>query len=76
MRKVRCIVCSSEHMVNVTPEQVAELNGSGRRLIQEICSNLSADDRELLISGICGVCYDEMCEEIEEEELNLNTKTN
>lgn len=72
MRKIRCISCSSEHMVDVTPEQMAELNTRPRRLIQEICPNLSASDREILISGICGVCYDQMCEELEEEEVETS----
>jgi len=74
MRKIRCITCSSEHSIDITAEQIAELSKRPRRLIQDICPNLSADERELLISGICGVCYDEMCDELEEEEekeLNL-----
>ncbi len=74
MRKIRCISCSSEHSIDVTAEQMAELSKRPRRLIQDICPNLSTDEREILISGICGVCYDEMCDELEEEEekeLNL-----
>ena len=32
----------------------------GVGLIQNAMPNLSADDRELLISGICGPCFDKM----------------
>jgi len=36
----------------ISEEQLAELEGPGRRLIQEICPELSADEREFLASGI------------------------
>lgn len=32
--------------------------------IQMALPTLTADERELLISGICGKCYDNMCDEV------------
>lgn len=37
-------------------------------LIQDAMPEVSADDRELLISGTCGKCFDEMFPEIPEDE--------
>lgn len=33
---------------------------SGNALVQDAFPYLSADDREILISGICGKCFDKM----------------
>ena len=35
-------------------------------LIQDVLSYLNEDERELLISGTCGICFDEMFEESDE----------
>ena len=35
----------------------------GGKVIQEAFPYLSADERELLISGICGTCFDNMFKE-------------
>ncbi len=73
MKHIKCINCGSACTINITPEQSLELSIWPRRLIQEICPDLSADDREMLISGMCGVCYDKMCEELEEEDNLLDS---
>lgn len=38
--------------IELTQAQTLELQSSGRRAIQNICPNLSADEREFLLSGI------------------------
>lgn len=55
----KCWHCGKEFDFYLTLEQVWELD-KGEKHIQVILSNLSADDRELFISGICGKCFDDM----------------
>jgi hypothetical protein len=58
--RAKCVMgCQKLYDIPVTPEQFAEFNsGPASRHIQQIMPNLSADDRELLISGMCGTCFD------------------
>lgn len=51
------IVCNSEDY---------EAWQSGQ-LVQDVLAYLSADERELLISGTCGKCWDEMFGESDNE---------
>lgn len=39
---------------------------SERMPVQTAFPYLSADERELLVSGICGTCFDDMCNELKE----------
>jgi len=60
---IRCIKCASDHVIFVkTKDYVSWLSGSG--FIQDIMPYLSASDRELLISNICGDCFDKMIDSI------------
>lgn len=53
-----CLRCGVGHyMVLPRKDWVAWKRGDG--LIQDLMPYLSADIRELLISGICGPCFDE-----------------
>lgn len=56
--KITCKVCNIEYDVNVTQAQI--ISHACGTLAQDAFDNLNADERELLISGICGNCYDEM----------------
>lgn len=58
--RCKCVMgCQKLYDIPVTPEQFAEFNsGPASRHIQQIMPNVSPDDRELLISGMCGTCFD------------------
>ena len=55
-----CKVCGNLHLVTITKEQYDKWQGGAH--IQDAAPQLSADDRELLISGICGECFDKIFE--------------
>lgn len=59
--QVRCTICGDTHTIHDVP-----IEGYTRwvfgELIQRALPELSANDRELLISGICPTCWDEMFE--------------
>lgn len=55
----RCKMCDTVYKIECESEDLAAYL-SGAKLIQDAFPYLSADDRELLQSGICGACYDAM----------------
>lgn len=56
---VQCRMCEHQyHVVRVDPEMMeAWIDG---KLIQSVMPQLSADDRELLISGTCSSCWESL----------------
>ena len=63
----RCNICRKEIEIKMTDEEFnAYLSGQGH--IQDILPRLSEDERELLISGICGPCFDNLFRETDEDE--------
>lgn len=54
--------------LNVTPEQINELNSPGRRLIQEIVPDLSNEEREFLLTGYTAEDWAKMFPKNEEDE--------
>jgi len=55
---VDCIRCKeTQHITTKTEDLDSWENGE---LIQNAMPYLTADDREILISGICGTCFDNM----------------
>lgn len=62
--KIICHCCETEYDINVTNSQLLRHNLGEKA--QTAFSNLNEDERELLISGICGKCYDTMFIENEE----------
>ncbi len=56
--KVTCRICKQEKEVNVTKEQYQALAKGA--LIQNAMPNVPSDERELLISGMCGKCFDNL----------------
>jgi hypothetical protein len=63
---VKCIVCSEISTIVVTAEQWYKWKSG--TFIQDAFPHLSANERELLQSGICGKCFDKIYPEIEEED--------
>lgn len=64
----KCPVCKKEHPVHLTREQGLKYAAyrAGKGHIQDMLPDLSADDRELLITGICPECYAFIGEEDDE----------
>lgn len=56
--KVQCRQCRAVFNLPVTVEQIARWRNGA--LAQNAFPNLSADDRELIISQTCGKCFDAM----------------
>ena len=55
---VLCNRCSETHVLQINATDVESWQNG--RLIQDAMPYLSADERELLISGMCGVCFDRL----------------
>lgn len=55
---ITCKVCKKAHDVNISGVQLRAIHEGNH--VQDVAPHLSADDRELLISGICGTCFDKM----------------
>lgn len=55
----KCPVCKKEYSVHLTREQGLRYGAyrAGIGHIQDMLPDLSADDRERLITGICPECY-------------------
>lgn len=53
-----CPVCKEQHKVTVNEFDLEEyMNPQRTRKVQDIFPYLSAEDRELLISGTCSSCF-------------------
>ena len=55
---VGCIKCAEAQHITVGNADLDAWQGGA--LIQDAMPYLSADDREILISGICGKCFDKI----------------
>ena len=53
-----CPFCGESHVVEVVAEDYADWKNG--KLIQDAMPYLTADEREMLISGICPTCWDNM----------------
>lgn len=60
--KTKCPICGSEFELEMTDEQYKKYI-SGEDYIQNIFPDWSADQREMLISGICARCWDKEIKE-------------
>ncbi len=60
-----CPVCKSAHLVHLTRTQGLRYGAyrAGKGHIQDMLPDLSADDRERLITGICPECFASLGEE-------------
>ena len=64
---VPCKYCGAEYVLWVNEQDFLDWT-SGIGYIQEKLPYLTATERELLISGTCGSCWDNMFVHIEEDE--------
>lgn len=58
-KEVYCRMCGKKHVI-IMPAAGYLLWAQRRAKIQDALPNLTADERELLVSGICGKCFDKM----------------
>ena len=67
---VDCRMCQEFYQIPATPEQQEEMDKprAERKFMQDIFPELPIEDRELLISGTCGTCWNKLFPDIEEEE--------
>ena len=54
---VQCQFCGRKFILAVTQKQITEWKAGG--LAPRVFPNLTPDERELLISGMCGKCFDD-----------------
>lgn len=57
--EVTCVSCGIRHIVTVPTEGYKDWL-EGRKKIQHALPSVSEDDRELLMSGICPACWNQM----------------
>ena len=57
---VRCNICNKDQELQVRPQDAEEYLHNRRRYVQDIFPYLSVGERELLISGICPKCFNEV----------------
>jgi hypothetical protein len=57
--QVICLSCREKHQFDVS-EKALENYSKGEILIQDAFPFLPSGERELLVSGICSNCFDEM----------------
>lgn len=57
--EVTCVNCKTKHTILV-PTAGYKLWASGQAKIQDAMPQLSEDERELLMSNICPVCWDKL----------------
>ena len=56
--EITCIQCDRDYVIFVYPEDIVKREEGA--YIQDAFPYLSAGERELMISKICGSCFDEM----------------
>lgn len=54
----KCKICEDEFDLDVTSSQLFQWKQGA--LIQRVFPYLNADERELIMTGMCGKCYDEL----------------
>jgi hypothetical protein len=57
-KQIRCQMCAEVTELTIPADEWAAYKGG--QLIQRAIPSLSDDERELLISGICGKCFDDL----------------
>ena len=55
---VTCVICHETHVLGVNENDF--LDWQNGKHVQNAFPYLSADEREMLISGICPTCWDKM----------------
>lgn len=65
-RKYVCRFCGKEIAIQADEEKFIRLDSGVH--IQDVFPELSANDREIMISGICGECFDKIFADEDDEE--------
>lgn len=67
--ETKCPCCGKTRIVHLTEDQARRYRDyiDGKGHIQDLLSDLSTDDREMLISGVCPICFAALAEEDEDE---------
>jgi hypothetical protein len=65
-REYGCNVCDGAVVMEINPADEADWKAG--KFIQHALPYLTAAERELLKTGICGPCFDQVCGEEEEDE--------
>ena len=63
---VQCVRCDNVHILLVGCDDLQRWKDG--ELIQDAMPYLSADEREILISNVCGLCFEQMFGEGEDDE--------
>lgn len=63
---VTCLWCGKTYDIKAKPS-MAKKYQNGELLVHEAFPHLSVDERELLISGMCGKCFDRELKPLDEE---------
>jgi len=63
---VECQDCKTEYHFKATDNQIKKLQQGVR--IQDALPHVSANIREIVISGICGKCFDKLFQSFEGED--------
>lgn len=67
MIMVTCRTCGNDCVVDATDEQYVAWK-EGHMLIQNAMPDIPKEQRELLLSGICGVCFNRMFRDDDDED--------
>lgn len=65
---VKCHMCNKQYNIMVTEDSAIEWMSPNRRLVQEVFPYLTPDERELITSHTCPVCWDNLFGTDEEDE--------
>ena len=62
MIKIKCELCDQDIPVAITEGEFVDwtLNHKTLPVVQDHFPQLSAEDREMLVSGVCGKCWDRL----------------
>lgn len=62
---IKCEHCGNAYKLMIYPSDIEKFK-SGQYNIQEVFPYLTPGERELIMSGICGSCFDQLFKNIEE----------
>lgn len=57
---IKCKMCGVSHKISVFKKDFEEWNMGTDKIVQDVFPYLTINQRELLISGVCGRCFDKM----------------
>lgn len=70
---LRCLICEDTFIIDANTEDFNKWR-EGKTNIQDCFPYMSPSNKELLLSGICEDCWDEMFKENEEEQSRQRDK--